>query len=420
MNNDIKQKAEHCLNCKTKPCQVGCPLENDIPEFIKSVKEKDIERAYKVLSKTTVLQPVCGLICPHNSQCQGSCVHRFKSEPTSVGELEAYVGRIAIENNYNYSDEIIEKKNKKVAIIGGGPAGLTCAAFLARAGYEVTIFEKHNELGGILNHGIPEFRLDRNILKNTIDKIIKLGIKVETNKCLGKDILLSNLEKEYNAIFLAFGANISKKMELEGENLEGVYGGNKLLEDKLHPVYTGKKVAVIGGGNVAMDCSRTIKNMGAEKVYVIYRRAEEQMPAEKKEIEDAKQEGVEFLFQNNIVKILPDNSGKKVAKIECIKTQLVEREGELRKVPEDIEGSNYEMDIDYVVMAIGSNPEKEVVNRLGLELNSKGYIKVDENYRTSNKKIFAGGDIIGQKATVAWAARSGRKAAEAIIKMLEN
>ena len=420
MANEIKENADYCLNCKTKPCQVGCPLENDIPEFIKSIKEDNIEKAYKVLSKTTVLQPICGLICPHNSQCQGSCIRRFKGNPTSIGKLEAYVGKIAIEKNYNYSDEIKEKKNKKVAIIGGGPAGLTCAAFLAREGYEVTIFEKHNELGGILNYGIPEFRLDKNILKNTIKKIIDLGIKLETNKCLGKDILLSNLEKEYDAIFLAFGANISKKMELEGEDLEGVYGGNKLLEYKLHPDYKDKKVAVIGGGNVAMDCSRTIKNMGAKKVYVIYRRAEEQMPAEKKEIEDAKKEGVEFLFQNNIVKILSDNENKKVKKIECIKTELIEKEGELRKVPQDIEGSNYEIDIDYVIMAIGSEPEKEVVNKLGLELNSKGYIKVDEDYRTSNKKIFAGGDLIGQNATVAWAARSGRKAAEAIIKMLEQ
>lgn len=270
--------------------------------------------------------------------------------------------------------------------------------------------------GGILRHGIPEFRLDRDVLDRTIEFILSFGIEVKYNMELGKDISLEELEKSYDAIFLGFGANIPSKMNIEGENLEGVYGGNSLLENEKHPSYIGKKVAVIGGGNVAMDCSRTIKRLGAEKVYVIYRRAEKQMPAEAKEIEDAKREGIEFLFQNNIVKILGKN---KVEKIECIKTELVKKEGETREVPINIENSNYEMDMDIVVMAVGSSPEKELLEKLGLKLNKWGYINIDENYMTSKKNIFAGGDIAGSKATVAWAAKTGRDAAYKIIENLK-
>ena len=314
------------------------------------------------------------------------------------------------------ADKNIEKtsemQGKKIAVVGSGPAGLTCASFLARSGAEVTIYEKYDKLGGILRHGIPDFRLEKDILDKTIEAILDIGIKVEYNKELGRNINLEDLEKEYNAIFLGFGANIPSKMNIEGEELEGVYGGNSLLETGNHPSYKGKKVAVIGGGNVAMDCSRTIKRLGGDKVYVIYRRAEKQMPAEIKEIEDAKNEGIEFLFQNNIVKILGDS---KVEKIECIKTELVKKEGETREVPVNIEGSNYEMDIDYVVMAVGSSTEKELVDKLGLRLNKWGNIDVNEKHQTSKEKIYAGGDAAGDKGTVAWAARAGREAAEAIL-----
>lgn len=237
---------------------------------------------------------------------------------------------------------------------------------------------------------------------------------------LGKDFTLESLKEEYDAIFIAIGSNIPMKMNIEGENLKGVYGGNKLLEENNHPNYEGKKVAIIGGGNVAMDCARTIKKKGAKEVYVIYRRAEEQMPAERKEIEEAKQEGIIFLFQNNIVKIIPKENENIVSKIECIKTELVQKEGELRLSPVDIEGSNYKMDMDYVIMAIGSVPEKEIINELPVKTNSKGYIEVDKNYMTSQEGIFAGGDIIDQKATVAWAARAGRNAAEAIDEYLDR
>lgn len=415
---EIKEKADYCLNCKIKPCSLkGCPLENDIPTFIKAIKEENYIEAYKILSETTVLQGVCGRICPHEKQCQGSCVRGIKSEPVSIGDLEAFVFDEAMKQGESllncYAKK--EKLDKKVAIIGGGPAGLTCAAFLAKEGIQVTIYEKYNYLGGLLVHGIPEFRLPKEVVKQTVDNILKLGIKVKYNQELGKDLKLKDLEKQYNAIFLSIGANISSKMGVEGEELEGVYGGNELLEYKLHPNYKNKKVAVIGGGNVAMDCARTIKKLGAKQVSVIYRRAREQMPAENKEIEEAMAEGIEFLFQNNIIKIIGD---KKVGKVELIKTELIQKEGETRLVPVNIENSNYVVDIDYIIMALGSKPA-EYVSNLKLELNKWGNILINENYQTSSPQIYAGGDLAGCKGTVAWAAKSGREAAKQIIKDLK-
>ena len=320
----------------------------------------------------------------------------------------------AFKENYDIKTNN-ELEGKKVAIIGGGPAGLTCAAFLRMSGADVTIYEKQPKLGGITRYGIPDFRLSREIIDKNIEKILNLGIKAECNKALGKDYNLEDLEKEYDAIYLSFGANVSSKMNIPGENLQGVYGGNELLETNIHPNYEGKNVAVSGGGNVAMDTARTIKRLGAKNVYVIYRRAKEQMPAEELEIEEAEKEGVEFLFKTNIVKIL---GNEKVEKLECIKTELVEKEGEKRPVPVNIENSNYLLDMDYVVMAVGSKPDGEIVSKTKLEVTQYGNIKVDENYMTSKKGIFAGGDLIGTKSTVAWAARSGRNASEAIKKYL--
>lgn len=420
MNKQIQEKIEYCLNCKTKPCQKGCPLENDIPQFIALLKEEKYKEAYQVLASTTVLSSICGRICPHESQCQGGCVRRLKGKPTSIGELEAFIGDMALEENYPFQEEKIEKRKEKVAVVGGGPAGLTCAAFLARKGYQVTIFEKGESLGGILTHGIPDFRLDRDILEKNIQKIIALGIEVCYGQILGKTISLKQLEKQYEAVFLAIGANVPSKMKIPGEELNGVYGGNRLLEENLHPDYTGKCVAVIGGGNVAMDCARTIKRLGAKEVSVIYRRAREQMPAEQKEIEEAIGENIRFLFQNNIVRILPKEQTNQVGQIVCVKTELIQQEGELRLSPVDIPDSLYALDMDYVVMAVGATPEKEVVNGLQMDMTKKGYILVQEDYKTSHEKVFAGGDVIGQKATVAWAARSGRKAAEAIDSYLSN
>lgn len=264
---EIQEKANYCLNCKVKPCSLkGCPLNNNIPDFIKEIKEENYKEAYKILCQTTVLPGVCGRICPHMKQCQGSCVRGVKGEPVNIGDLEAFVFDKAIEENLKLKDYMPQKtneelKSKKVAIIGGGPAGLTCSAFLAKEGIQVTIFEKYNYLGGILVHGIPNFRLDQNVVENTVKQILDLGVQVEYEMELGKNLKLEKLENQFDAIFLCIGANKSGKMGVEGENLNGVFGGNELLEFNTHPNYTGKIVSVIGGGNVAMDCARTIKKL---------------------------------------------------------------------------------------------------------------------------------------------------------------
>ena len=414
MKEEIEEKLNYCLNCKVKPCsKKGCPLHNNIPEFIESLKKEEYVEAYKILSETTVLSGICGKICPHDKQCQGACVRGIKGEPVSIGELENYAYERAYEQNYRLVDcyETKEKKNKKVAIIGGGPSGLTCAAFLAKEGIDVTIYEKYKYLGGLLVFGIPNFRLNKSRVEEVINQILELGIKVEYEKELGRNLNLEELEKKYDAIFLSTGANKSTKMGVEGEELNGVYGGNELLEYNLHPNYKNKNVAIIGGGNVAIDCARTIKKLGARKVTIIYRREEEQMPAERKEIEEAKKEGIEFAFKNNIVKIIGEKS---VEKIEIIKTELIKKEGEERLFPINIENSNYIIDMDYVIMALGSKTS-EIVSKLGLELNKWGNIKIDEKYRTSKEKIYAGGDLAGIKGTVAWAAYSGREAAKNIL-----
>ena len=421
---EIKEKADYCLNCKVKPCSnKGCPLHNEIPDFIKEVKEENFSKAYEILCTTTVLQGICGRICPHQKQCQGSCIRGIKGNSVDIGDLEAFVFDKAMEQGNSLSkvwkQEIEKNKgklNKKVAIIGGGPSGLTAAAFLVKQGIDVTIYEKYDYLGGLLVHGIPDFRLDKRIVKQTVDNILDLGIKVEYGKVLGKNLSLDELEQEYDAIFLAFGANCSSKMGVEGEDLDGVYGGNELLEYNMHPNYEGKIVVVAGGGNVAMDCARTIKRLGAKEVKVVYRRSRKQMPAEDKEVEKAMKEGVEFLFQNNIAKIIGEN---KVEKLELIKTELVQKEGDTRLSPVNIDRSNYVINADYVVMALGANPEP-FVKDLKLDLNKWGNIEVDENYKTSRSKIYAGGDLAGVRGTVAWAAFSGREAAKRIAKKLKE
>ena len=412
----MKELANYCLGCINKPCSKGCPLNNDISEFIKLFKEDKIKEAYELLCETTVLQSICGRICPHTKQCEGKCIRSYKGEPVSIGKLESYIGDEAIKNNWEIPTSH-ETKKEKIAIIGSGPAGLTCAAFLKRAGYQVTIYEKHNYLGGLLRHGIPEFRLSKNTLDEVINKIISLGIEVQLNKELGKDISLNDLEKEYDCIFIGIGANLSSKMNIPGEELDGVYGGNELLELNNHPNYEGKEVIVSGGGNVAMDVARTIKKLGAKKVTIVYRRSENEMPAEIKEIKEAKEEGIEFLLQTNILSIKGNN---KVEELECIKTELVTIEGEARLSPVNVEGSNFNIKADYCIMAVGSHPEETITNKLNIELDKKGRIIVDEKQQTSNKKIFAGGDISSTEGTVAFAARHGRIAASSIIEYLNN
>ena len=418
-----KEKIEYCLNCKNPQCRTGCPLSNHIPDFIEQLKLENYEKAYEILCETTVLPAICGRICPHQKQCQGKCIRGIKGEPVSIGELEAFLGdwalnnKDALKNVYIKQGMELKTNGKNIAVIGGGPAGLTASAFLRKKGFNVTIYEKQKDLGGILKRGIPQFRLDKQIVEKTVEQILNLGINVEYEKELGKNLELSELENKYDAIFLSIGANIPRKMAIEGEELNGVFGGNTLLEKGNHPDYHGKKVAIIGGGNVAMDCARTIKRLGAEQVVVIYRRSRAEMPAEDKEIEDSINEGIEFLFLTNITKVLGDD---KVENIECIKAKLVEKEGETRKVPVYIENSNYVIPMDYVVMAVGGKADKDMLENERITLTKKKYVEVDEDGKTSHVKVFAGGDVAGQNSTVAWAARDGRNIAERIEKFLKT
>ena len=415
MNDELINEVNRCFNCFNKPCMNACPLNNDIPKVISLVKEDKLEEAYEVLTRTTVLPAIASLVCPQEKQCKSNCSAKYKGEAIDVGSIEHFLGALAIENGWLFSKISEELKNVKVAIIGGGPAGLTASAFLARNGADVTIFEKQNKLGGILRYGIPEFRLNKELLDKSIDKILEIGVKANLNKELGVEFFLDDLKDEFDVILLSFGANMSKSMSIIGEDLNGVFGGNELLESNIHPDYKGKVVVVSGGGNVAMDVARTIKRLGAEKVIIVYRRSEEEMPAEVKEIKEVKEEGIEFLFHTNLIKIVGSES---VEEIECVKTFY---DGDkVRENLKNVDGSNFTLRADFVVMAIGSGTSEKLVNSLNLNLDEKNYIKVDESFLTSEDKIFAIGDLAGNKATVAWAASSGRKAAESIVKLYKR
>lgn len=420
----ILKEINRCFNCKNKPCTNGCPLNNNIPDVIQKIKENKYEEAYKILTQTTVLPSICGRICPYTKQCENHCTRGIKENPVDIGSIEAFLGDLAIEQGWkiNLEEEVINKE--KIAIIGGGPAGLTCAAFLKRYGYNVTIYEKHNKLGGLIEFGIPKFRLNEDVIKKGINQILKLGIEVKYNQELGKTLTIKELKEEYDAIFISVGANKSTKMNILGEDLEGVYGANELLENRKHPDYTDKIIIVNGGGDVAIDTARTIKRLNAKKVIIVYRRSEEEMPAEKEQIELAKEEGIEFSFQNNIVKIIGKQKEKDnkehVSNIELIKTKLEEKEGQSRKVPIGIIGSNYIIDADYIIMAIGATVNDEVKNEKELMFSNRGYVEVNKNQMTNVNKVFAGGEVANSNKTVAWASRSGRDAAYSIMKYIKR
>lgn len=400
--DNIQIKMEHCLNCPNKPCTRGCPLGNDIPTFIKLAKEKQYREAFNVLSATTIMPFVCGKICPKSKQCQGSCVRGIKGEPVSIGDIESWIGEMAIENGWYLDIDKAKSKGKKVAIIGAGPAGITASIWLAQNGIDVTLFEKRDRIGGILRYGIPDFRLD----KKYIDAIEKMLEKLEVTVKTKTEPKLEEISSKFNAVILCCGANKSSKMGISGEDLPNVFGANELLEYDNHPNYKEKNVIVIGGGNVAIDIARVIKRLGANEVTIAYRRNREQMPAEEKEIEDALQEGIKFLYQVNIKEIRENN-------VQIVKTKLIKKEGETRLVPVELPESVYELKTDYVVMAIGSELNNMGIDRL--KLNPKGYIEIDENYKTNLLNIYACGDCIGKTATVAWACYFGREVAKNII-----
>lgn len=405
---NLQENINYCLGCKHKPCKNACPLNNDITLAISYLKNGEEEKAYDVFAQTSVLMGMCGRICPHEFQCQGSCVRGIKGEPVAIGEIETYLADKFINKPFEKEEEL----NKyKVAVIGAGPSGLTCAAFLAKRGVRVTLFEKHDHLGGIMYHGIPDFRLPKDLLKKHIDKILDLGIEVKMNMELSKDFSLDDL-KDYDAIYLAFGANKSSKMRIKGEDLPSVLYGNELLENDTWPDVKGKKVIVSGGGNTAMDVCRSAKLKGGD-VTVVYRRSEKEMPATKHEIADAKKEGVNFMFLTNILEV-------EEKKLHCIKTTLVQKEGEKRLSPVNIEGSDFDLEYDYVIMAVGSKPDEKLTQSLDLELTKWNSIVKDENSMTSKEGIFVGGDLADNKATVAFASRSGRDSAEKIIEYLKN
>ncbi len=407
-DKEALQEANRCLQCVNPRCMQGCPVSIHIPEFIKRIREGDLKGAYEVISKSSSLPAVCGRVCPQEKQCEAMCIKGLKGDAIAIGSLERYVADQAIINEFNSVKP--EKKNgKKVAIVGSGPAGLTCAFYLKVNGFDVTIYEKHDYLGGLLNHGIPEFRLDREVLNNTINRIIDLGIDVKYNMELGNNLDINELEKDYDAIFIGIGANLSNKMNIPGEDKINVIPGNEFLEEKQVLDLTNKKVIVSGGGNVAIDVARTTKRMGAD-VTIVYRRDEDSMPANRVEINDAKNEGINFLLQTNILEVLGEDE---VDGIKVIKTELVPTDNG-RPKPVNIDGSEYEIPCDYVFMAIGSHADDNILSKLNIELEN-GYIKKDLDGLTSNSKIYSGGDIANDNNTVAFAAFNGRKAAFSII-----
>ncbi len=418
------EEAQRCLHCKNHPCVSGCPVEIAIPDFIKNIAEGKFEEAYQVISLASSLPAVCGRVCPQENQCEGKCIRGIKGESVAIGRLERFA---ADYHNEHAKEEKVEiKKNgKKAAIVGSGPSSLACAGELAKNGFEVTVFEALHTPGGVLVYGIPEFRLPKAIVKKEIDGLKAHGVEFITNVIIGKSINVDELMNDYDAVFIGSGAGLPRFMGIEGENLKGVYSANEFLtrvnlmkayeEDARTPIFHGNEVGVVGGGNVAMDAARCAKRLGAEKVYIIYRRSMNELPARAEEVEHAKEEGIEFLTLNNPTKILGDENHN-VAGIECIKMELGQPDESGRQRPVPIEGSEHTIKLDTVIMSIGTSPNpliKSTTN--GLEVNSHGCFVVNEEGETSLENVYAGGDAVTGAATVIKAMGAGKKAAQAII-----
>ena len=425
-------EANRCLNCKNMPCVKGCPVQINIPGFIAKIKENDMEGAYQVLSMQTSLPAVCGRVCPQETQCESKCVRGIKTEPVGIGRLERYV---ADYHNAHCDQKPVpaEPNGHRVAVIGAGPAGLTCAGDLAKRGYEVSVFEALHVAGGVLVYGIPEFRLPKSIVAKEIENLKALGVKVLTNMVIGKVLSIDELfEDGFEAVFIGTGAGLPRFMNIPGENYNGVYSANEFLTrtnlmkayDKEHsdtPIQNAKKVAVVGGGNVAMDAARCAKRLGAEEVYIVYRRSEEEMPARKEEVEHAKEEGIIFKTLNNPVEILGDDNDF-VNGMKCIEMELGSPDESGRRRPVPKEGSEYILDVDCVIMSIGTSPNPLIRSTTkGLQTNSHGCILTqDETGLTSREGVYAGGDAVTGAATVILAMGAGKNAAQAIDAYLQN
>lgn len=431
-NERAVKEASRCLHCKNPKCVEGCPVSINIPEFISHIKENDIEGAAKEIAKYSSLPAVCGRVCPQESQCEGKCVLGIKGEPIAIGKLEKYAADWARENNVDVSFKE-ESNNIKVAIIGSGPAGLTCAGDLAKKGYDVTIFEALHEPGGVLVYGIPEFRLPKEeVVKAEIDNIKKLDVKIETNVIVGRTITIDEIlnDEGFKAVFIGSGAGLPKFMGIPGENANGVFSANEFLtrvnlmkafkDDYDTPVKVGKKVAIVGGGNVAMDAARTALRLGAES-HIVYRRSESELPARQEEIHHAKEEGVIFDILTNPVEVLSDENGW-VKGIKCVKMELGEADASGRRRPVPIEGSEFVMDVDTVIMSLGTSPNPLISSTTdGLETNKwKCLIADEETGLTTKEGVYAGGDAVTGAATVILAMGAGKKAAKAIDEYLQE
>lgn len=431
-NERAVKEALRCLHCKNPKCVEGCPVSINIPEFISYIKENDIEGAAKEIAKYSSLPAVCGRVCPQESQCEGKCVLGIKGEPLAIGKLEKYAADWARENYVDVSFKE-ESNNIKVAIIGSGPAGLTCAGDLAKKGYDVTIFEALHEPGGVLVYGIPEFRLPKEeVVKAEIDNIRKLGVNIETNVIVGRTITIDEImnEEGFKAVFIGSGAGLPKFMGIPGENANGVFSANEFLtrvnlmkafkEDYDTPVKIGKRVAIVGGGNVAMDAARTALRLGAES-HIVYRRSESELPARKEEVHHAKEEGVIFHILTNPVEILSDENGW-VKGIKCVKMVLGEADDSGRRRPIPIEGSEFVIEVDTVIMSLGTSPNPLIASTTdGLEINKwKCLVADEETGLTTKEGVYAGGDAVTGAATVILAMGAGKKAAKAIDKYLQE